>query len=209
MVNPILKPQAIDRIEAAIAVAETRSRAELVAMIAPRASEYRVTGLVAATLVAFAAGAAAWLFLPWATGYDVLLAELIVFPAILALLELTSLGDRLTPRTVRGAVAARLARAAFLEQGLAGTPERNGVLFFVSLAEHHVEIIADRGIDGRVDAGRWQQIVDAFTSKVKSGEIEAGFVAAIEDIGALLATHFPRDGQAPNTLPNRLIVLPA
>jgi putative membrane protein len=205
----MVKPEAIARIEAAIAAVETRSRAELVAMIAPRASQYRATGLIASALTAFGAGAAAWLFLPWATGYDVLLAELIVFPAVLALLELTSLGDRLTPRAVRGAAAARLARAAFLEQGLAGTPERNGVLFFVSLAEHHVEIIADRGIDGRVDAGRWQQIVDAFTAKVKSGEIEAGFVAAIEEIGALLEAHFPRDGQAPDTLPNRLIVLPA
>lgn len=203
----MLKADAIARIEAAIAVAETRSHAELVAMIAPRAGAYRATGLAVAALAAFVAGAAAWLFLPWATGYDVLLAELIVFPAILTLLELTPLGDCLTPRAVRAAAAALLARAAFLEQGLAGTPERNGVLFFVSLAEHHVEIIADRGIDGRVDAGRWQQIVDAFTAKVRAGEIEVGFVAAINEIGALLETHFPRDGQAPNTLPNRLIVL--
>lgn len=203
----MLTPEAIGRIEAAIATAEVQSRGELVAMIAPRASQYRATGLVLSTLAAFVAGVAAWLFLPWATGYDVLLAELIVFPAVLALLELTPLGDLLTPRGVRTAAAARLARAAFLEQGLAGTPERNGVLFFVSLAEHHVEIIADSGIDGKVDKARWQQIVDGFTAKVRAGEIEAGFVGAIEAIGDLLAAHFPRDGVHPNTLPNRLIVL--
>ncbi|MBK8157680.1 MAG: hypothetical protein IPK59_02415 [Rhodospirillaceae bacterium] len=81
------------------------------------------------------------------------------------------------------------------------------MLFFVSLAEHHVEIIADRGIHGRVTPGEWQAIVDAFSGEVRAGAVEAGYQGAIAALGTILATHFPSDGKPRNELGNRLIQL--
>ncbi|WP_374652819.1 TPM domain-containing protein [Dongia sp.] len=195
------------RIEDAIAAAEATSRAELVAVIAKRAGDYRATGLALSTIGSFVAGVAVWLLLPWSSTSEVLLSEFGIFLTLLALLELTSLGDALTPRHFKTEAARRLARATFLEQGLAGTTERNAVLFFVSLAEHHVEIIADCGVDGKVPAGQWQNIVDTFTAKVKAGEVEAGYLGAIAALKDILTAHFPSGGTSHNELGNRLVEL--
>ncbi|WP_374313474.1 TPM domain-containing protein [Dongia sp.] len=196
-----------DRIETAITLAEKSSRAELVAVIAKRAGEYRATGLAISVAAAFIVGIVVWLSLPWSSTSEVLLAEFGTFVLVLALLELTPLGDILTPGHFKVEAARRLARAIFLEQGLAGTEERNAVLFFVSLAEHHVEIIADRGIDGKVSPGKWQAIVDEFAAKVKHGRVEEGYRGAIAELGELLATHFPAIGVGRNEIGNRLIEL--
>ncbi len=203
----MISEQARQRIEAAIASVEQQSRAELVAVIARRAGEYRVTGLALATIGAFLAGFLAWLLLPWSSTGDVLLAEFAVFLVLLALLELTPLGDRLTPAYLKTEAAQSLARTVFLHEGLTDTEERNAVLFFVSLAEHHVEIIADRAIHGRVTPDEWQAIVDAFSRAVRAGNVEVGYQGAITSLGAILATHFPSDGKPRNELGNRLIQL--
>ncbi|MBL8710655.1 MAG: TPM domain-containing protein [Rhodospirillaceae bacterium] len=207
MVKNPLKADAVARIEAAIGAAEKSSRAEMVALLAVRASEYRATGLALAIMATFAAGMLVWAFLPWAGAAEVLLAEFVSFLALLALMELTPLGDRLTPRQIKAVAARRLARAAFLEEGLASTPERNGVLFFVSLAEHHIEIIADQGIDQQVATAEWQAVIDSFTQQVRRGEIEAGFVEAIEALAVILARHYPANGGRADELSNRLVVL--
>ena len=203
----MISEQARQRIEAAIASVEQQSRAELVAVIARRAGEYRVTGLALATIGAFLAGFLAWLLLPWSSTGDVLLAEFAVFLVLLALLELTPLGDRLTPAYLKTEAAQSLARTVFLNEGLTDTEERNAVLFFVSLAEHQVEIIADRAIQGRVTPDEWQAIVDAFSRAVRAGNVEVGYQGAITSLGAILATHFPSDGKPRNELGNRLIQL--
>lgn len=195
------------RIEEAIAAAEASSRAELVAAIARRAGEYRATGLALSVITAFIAGVGAWLLLPWSNTSEVLLTEFVAFLVMLGLLELTSLGDMLTPRRLKAEAARRLARATFLEQGLASTAERNAVLFFVSLAEHHVEIIADHGIDGKVPPGQWQDIVDEFAAKVKAGRVEEGYLGAIAKLGDILAANFPSTGEGRNEIGNRLIAL--
>ena len=195
------------RIETAITTAEKSSRAELVAVIAKRAGEYRATGLAISIAAAFVVGVAVWLSLPWSSTSEVLLAEFGTFLSALALLELTPLGDILTPGHFKAEAARRLARATFLEQGLAGTEERNAVLFFVSLAEHHVEIIADRDIDGKVSPGKWQAIVDEFAAKVKQGRVEEGYLGAIAELGELLATHYPPTAIGRNEISNRLIEL--
>ena len=52
----------------------------------------------------------------------------------------------LIPRQVKHARASRLAKAEFYQQGVQLTPQHSGVLLFVSMAEHYVEIVADKGI---------------------------------------------------------------
>lgn len=203
----MIDEKAQGRIEAAIAAAELRSRAELVAVIAGRASEYRATGIALSTIGAFLAGVVVWAFVPWSDASGVLLAEFGVFIVLLLCLELTPLGDRLTPGHTRRHASQRLARATFLNQGLAQTPERNAVMFFVCAAERHVEIVADAAIDAKVEQAQWQEIVDTFAAKVRKGEVEAGYLGAIEQLSTLLAAHFPASGPRTNTVSNRLVRL--
>ena len=52
----------------------------------------------------------------------------------------------------------------------------------------------------------WQAAIDALTSHMRAGRIAAGFSAAIERCGAVLAAHAPPDG-SPNELPDRLYLM--
>jgi putative membrane protein len=193
------------RIAAAIKQAEQGTRAEFVAAIARRADQYRSNALMAALAVALVAGIATWIFLPWPGPSETIAAELAAFVIVYALAAFTPLGIWVVPVRRKRRMASRLARLVFLQRGLASTEEHCGVLFFVSRAEHYVEIIADRGIDQAVEPGAWQQIVDTFTAAVKRGEVEQGFVSAVEALGALLARHYPPQGENPNRIPDRLV----
>jgi len=89
---------------------------------------------------------------------------------------------------------------------IANTNNRCGVLIFVSLAEHYARIIADDGIAQKVSNAEWQAAIDALTPHMRDGRIAAGFIAAIERCGSVLAAHAPPDVSA-NTLPDRLYVM--
>jgi putative membrane protein len=195
------------RIAAAIAKAEQGTRAEFVAAVARRADDYRSNSLIAGLAGALVAGIAAWVLLPWPGAGETLASELAGFLLVFTLAAFTPLGIGVVPVRRKRRLASRLAKLVFLQRGLASTEERCGVLFFVSRAERYVEIVADRGIDQAVEPGAWQQIVDGFTAAVKRGEVEQGFIGAIETLGALLARHYPAQGENPNRIPDRLVEL--
>ena len=109
------------------------------------------------------------------------------------------------PAAVKRRRAGRLAREQFFAQGLHLTRARTGVLIFVAVAEHYVEIIADQGIDSQVPPGTWDAAVSDFVAQVRAGRVADGFLAAIAAVGDHLAKHFPRAPDDTDELPNRLI----
>ena len=95
----------------------------------------------------------------------------------------------------------------FLAQGMQKTEGRTGVLIFAAAAERYVEIIADGGISAKVTQAVWDNAVASLISAIKDGRPADGFVAAIEQCGAVLAEHFPAAPGAvnPDELPDRLV----
>ena len=65
-------------------------------------------------------------------------------------------------------------------------PKRQCILFFVSLGEHYVEIIADDETHSRVRSNIWNKTIDDFTATVTDG-----LLGAIESCSAILKTHYP------------------
>ena len=104
----------------------------------------------------------------------------------------------------RRAPARERALALFGKLGVWDTEHNNGVLIYLLLAERRIELVADRGVDRRVDAGEWSAIVDALGSGLAADGIEAALHRAIDAVDALLVTHFPvAPGEAnPNELPD-------
>jgi putative membrane protein len=135
----------------------------------------------------------------------VLSGQIVVFLLVVLLVVRTRTGLMLVPARRKRRMASRVARLLFLDRGLASTEEHCGVLFFVSMAERHVEILADQGIDQAVEPGAWQKIVDDFTAAVKRGVLEQAFIGAIEALGQVLARHYPAQGENPNRIPDRLV----
>lgn len=84
------------------------------------------------------------------------------------------------------------------------TERNNGVLIYLLLAEHRIEIVADRGLSRHVDAATWQRIVDAMGASFRAGRFEEGLNAAIDAVDALLRQHFALAPGAvsPNELPD-------
>lgn len=109
----------------------------------------------------------------------------------------------------RDASARERAMMVFAKLRMWDTEARNGVLIYVELADHGIEIVADRGIAARVSAEDWQQICAALGQRFGAGEFEAGVIDAVAAVGRLLTLHFPvPDGAAgANQLSNRPVVL--
>jgi len=82
------------------------------------------------------------------------------------------------------------------------TEHNNGVLIYLLLAEHRIEIVADRGLSRHVDAAAWHRIVDGMGAAFRAGRFEEGLVAAIDAVDARLRERFPLAPGEPN--PNEL-----
>ena len=89
------------------------------------------------------------------------------------------------------------------------TAANNGVLVYLLMADHRIEIVADRGLAGRVSEAQWRGVCQLMEGALASGEHVDAVVAGIEAIGDLLASHYPRepgDGDI-DELPNRPVML--
>ncbi|MEO5672030.1 MAG: TPM domain-containing protein [Ramlibacter sp.] len=71
------------------------------------------------------------------------------------------------------------------------TESNNGVLIYLMLAEHAIEIVADRGLSNRVPAEEWQAIVGRMGTAFRDRRFEDGLTQALEEVSALLVEHFP------------------
>jgi uncharacterized membrane protein len=87
------------------------------------------------------------------------------------------------------------------------TELNSGVLVYVLLADRAVEIVADRGINAKVDPAQWQSICASMQTAFAEGRFEAGAVQGLRAIADLLRRHFATDAVNPNELPNRPVVL--
>ena len=195
-----------ERISQAITDAERTTSGEIVAVVAEQSSRYQHIPFMWAALLALVIP---WplIHFTWMRVQWIFLIQLLVFLALLALAWHPKVRMALVPKSIANANAKRRASEQFLAQNLHTTTGRTGVLLFVSVAEQRVEIIADSGIDARVEKGTWQKIVDDLTRDIGAGRTTDGFVHAIQRIGAHLSEHFPPGSIDPNELPDHLIVL--
>jgi putative membrane protein len=200
-----LTPDDKQRISDAIRAVEARTSGELMTVIARESANYGHIPLLWAALIALLLPAPL-LFTGLATAH-IFEIQWGVFVVLALLLHIGPIKMAVTPARVKRAYAQRYAREQFFAQGLHRTHERCGVLIFVSLAEHYVEIIADEGIDARLAPGVWEKAVADFVREVKAGRVAQGFLRAVEDCGETLIAHFPRAVGDINELPNHLIEL--
>lgn len=194
------------RISDAITQAEQSTAGEIVAVVASESASYLYVPLLWASMLALLVP---WplIYFTWMPVQTIFLAQLAVFLSLLIVLTPLPVRMALLPRSVKHAYAHRRAVEQFLAQSLHTTEGRTGVLVYVSVAEHYAGILADTGIAEKVPQAMWQDIVDRLTERIGDGRPADGFVAAIVEIGNLLAQHFPPGTANTNELPNKLIML--
>ena len=204
---PLLSSEEHERIAAAIRAAEARTSGEVFVVVARESGDYRLAPILWAAFAALLGGFVAATIRPEAAAGSHALGQAVVFLAVAAAASLSPLRTYFVPRAVRRARAEARAREQFLAHNLHRTAARTGVLIFVSLAEHHAEIIADAGIHSRVPENFWVKIVDRLTAEISAGRLAEGLAAAVGACGAALAEHFPPAAIDRNELADRVVEL--
>jgi uncharacterized membrane protein len=109
----------------------------------------------------------------------------------------------------RGASARERAVMMFGKLRVWDTEDNNGVLIYLLLAEHAIEIVADRGIARRVSEAEWAAMTQRMSSAFREGRFEDGLTQALSEVSALLVAHFPlAPGETDhNELPDAPVVI--
>lgn len=109
---------------------------------------------------------------------------------------------------LRGHSARARAEEVFAHLRVWDTEANTGVLAYILLADHAIEIVADRGVAAKVDLAEWPSICALMERDFRTGEYQRGAIAGVEAIGELLARHFPANGgRNPAELPDRPVLL--
>ncbi len=106
---------------------------------------------------------------------------------------------------MRGVTPRHQALTAFARLGVWDTDANNGVLIYVSWADRDVEIVADRGFNGRVSEHEWAEVCRRMEQVFARGSARQAVVDGVQGVGALIARHFPTVDR--DELPNKPVLL--
>jgi len=173
--------------------AEARTGGELVCVLVRRCDAYEgvpwkgaalgaIVGVLMATLWQVLGAA-------WAPPNNFLYALATLLGAALGffgVLTLPTVARLLIPPDVLDRRVDRRAAAAFLEEEIFDTRDRTGVLVFVAFFEHRVRILADTGIQERVDPSLWPAIAGELTRGLRAGRAREALLTAIKACGEAL-----------------------
>ena len=184
------------RIREAVAQAEERTSGEIVPYIVPQSDQYEVAiwrgaslGAVLALCVVmlilqlYQGWSLSWLYASWSLAVLVLgAATLTAFlTAFVPPVKRLFAGRALLDREVH-----ERAMRAFVEEEVFSTRDRTGILLFISLFEHRIEVVGDAGINQKVTPDEWTDVVLRIREGIKAGKVADGLVAAIAMCGELL-----------------------
>lgn len=195
-----------ERLEAAVRQAESRTSGEIVPLVVDESYDYPQAELIGAGFFSLATAATAswafggssqWVFLP--------LFLLLFFPFRCLLRRLPGLKRRLIHPGEIAAEVEEKALVSFIEQGLNHTRDETGILILVSLFEHRVFVLADRGINNQVPKETWDEIVRIVTEGIRSDRTCEALCTAITRCGDLLEAHFPKKTDDTDELPNLIL----
>jgi putative membrane protein len=192
------------RVEAAVAAAETRTSAEFAVVVARASDPYAAFPLFWSAILALVAGGVVALAVPSLSGAAIFAIQASLFVVTGLILQVQPLRYWLVPHAIRHEHARRLARLQFGALVQDRTQGDVGLLLFLSLAERHVEILVDRALADRIAQPVWQTIIDDLVPEVRAGRVAAGLVAAIQRCTALLEKHFPAAPGSQNEIPDRV-----
>jgi putative membrane protein len=195
-----------ERLKALTREVESRSIGEVVVMVVDRSDHYMEAeifgGVLLGSLLSLILSllffhSSIWSFIP--------LGFLFFFPCRLLFQRLDPL-KRFSIGIGRREEAVRLrAERAFFEKGLYRTKRNTGVLFFLSLLERKVWILADKGIYEKMDQETLNRYANLVSSGIREGRACDALSQAIQEIGVLLSRHFPITSDDTDELPDEVM----
>lgn len=194
-----------DRVTQTVEQIETKTSAEVVVAIYPESGSYRDADYLAGSLFAMA-----WLlfavFNPWFTHPPGMLpfeSALLFGLGMITSINVPQVRTMLTRSPRRDEQVRTAAGSLFVDDGVANTRERTGVLIYLSRFEQQVEVIADLGIVDRIGAEEWNGCVFELHKATMADDPADALLRGINHVGELLATELPAGDDNPDEIPNR------
>jgi putative membrane protein len=94
----------------------------------------------------------------------------------------------------------------FFRNDLSQTHDSTGVLIYLSMMERRAVVLGDRGIAAQLKPEVWNSIIDRLVHHMGRKELAEAMCQAIQQVGDVLATHFPAQGSPRNELKNQLLI---
>ena len=201
-----------ERIRAAVGEAEKKTSGEIVPMIVPASYHYPMADVLGGASLALPVSIVLsyilgsmlwvgpsnmWVFMGLFGVAFVVFHRLVqrVWP-----LKRMFISDREIDEEVQEA-----ALTGFFKEELYRTRDETGILIFISVFEHRVWVLADRGINAKVDKGQWDSTVADIVRGIKEGRQAEAICAAVKEVGTILARHFPVKDDDVDELDNLII----
>lgn len=199
----------------AVARAEKQTAGEIVVMVVPASYHYPTADILGAAALALPpalaltppAGALLWLG-PHNMWVFLGIFGLLFTGAYFAVRHLPWLKRLFIARRQVEEEVQEAALTHFYQHGLHRTRDETGVLIFVSVLERRVTVLADRGINARLPEDTWQKVVADIVAGIRAGRQAEAICRAVEQVGALLAEHFPVKADDTDELKNLIIEAP-
>lgn len=200
------------RVTAAVKEAEKKTAGEIVVMIISASYHYPMANVIGAVVFAlplalifttltgewlWIGGQNMWLFLGCLTVLFIVFHEII---KRCPWLKRCFISEREFKEEVEEAAITH-----FFNQGLYRTRDETGVLVLISVFEHKVWILADKGINAKVHEGQWDDIVKIIIDGIKQKRQTEAICKAVEKLGDLLKEHFPIKPDDRDELENLII----
>lgn len=196
-----------EKIKEATGAAESKSLGEIAVMIVDSSTRYRegevlgaviLGNILAFPVTAFFLEESLWWYIPLTLALSMLSWPLF--------LKMPSAALHFTGTKRRQMAVRDRAIRAFYEKGLHRTRGRTGVLFFISLLERKVWVLADKGIHEKISQPKLNAFAKTVSAGIRTGDAAGALIKAIEETGELLHQHFPiLDGDT-NELPDAVII---
>ncbi|MBX2822796.1 MAG: hypothetical protein KTR29_24070 [Rhodothermaceae bacterium] len=192
----IFTTEELESIKQAVARAEQRTSGEIVPYFVDRSDRYDITvwrgaslmamsaiGFAAITVLIYQGWGLSWLY----TGQGIAILTIVsAFVGALMGAYVPPLKRVLAGRDLIERMVHHRATRAFVEEEVFNTRDRTGILLFISMLEHRIEVLGDEGINRRVTADDWIDVVGKIREGIKAKKVAAGLIDAIELCGQLL-----------------------
>jgi putative membrane protein len=194
------------RISEATRQIESLTSGELAVMVVESSDKYRdaeiIGGIVFGSIAAFALteiffNAVIWYYIP--------LSILFFFPFMLLTGIVPVLKTVFIGAGRKNEAVVQRALKGFYDKGLYRTRDNTGVLFFISILERKVWVLADKGISAKIEQQTMNRFASTVTQGIKEGRACDALCQTINDIGQILAEHFPVRTDDTNELSDEVI----
>ena len=110
-------------------------------------------------------------------------------------------------RLIKGQSSRERAIEVFSQLRVWDTENNNGVLIYVLLADHTVEIVADRAIHARAGAESWHAICQDMQLEFAKSAFRSGALKGITAVASAMEMHFPPNSARVNELSDAPVLL--